>query len=109
MSQRTRVPTARATARIPVEDIRPVPTRGGRASFDYEKITGAGAGNLILWFVVIGLIAWCLLYALKPTVVQKVGLDGLPTGDADTGKTLLGALLIALIITLIIWLLRSCR
>jgi hypothetical protein len=76
---------------------------------DAPKPSSAIAANLLLWFVIIGLIAWFLLYALKPKIVQKVGLDGQPTGEADVGKSLLGALLIALVVVLLIWLLRASK
>jgi hypothetical protein len=76
---------------------------------DRQKTSSSIGANLLLWFVIIGLIAWFLLYALKPKIVQKVGLDGQPTGEADVGKSLLGALLIALVVVLIIWLLRASK
>lgn len=94
------------STRRPVSQLAPTtnPTMNGEGS---DK--SSTAAHLLLWFVIIGLISWFLLYALKPTVVQKVGPNGKATGEPDVGKSLLGALLIALVIVLIIWLIRASK
>lgn len=86
----------------PLSTLAPAPTYS-------SGVMGGGASNLLLWFVIISLLAWFLLYAFKPTVVQRVGPAGRPTGEADPGKALLGGLLIGLVIVLILWLLRAAR
>lgn len=74
---------------------------------------GLGAANLgsniLLWFVVVTVLAWILLYFLKPTAVQQTNAQGEPTGVADAGKSFIGALLIGLLVALVIWLVRSCK
>jgi hypothetical protein len=70
---------------------------------------GSGGGNILLWFIIVTLLAWLLLYFLRPTLVQKTNAQGQPTGVADAGKSFLGALLIGLLVALVIWLLRSCK
>lgn len=69
-----------------------------------------GWASLVLWFIIVAVIAWFVLYSLRPTWVQQRGADGLPTGQVDAGRVLLAAIVIALIIVLIVWLLRAnCR
>lgn len=88
----------------PISSLAPYPAA---ASASYMS---GGVANLILWFVIIAIVAWFLMYFLKwPTFVQKVDAQGQPTGVADAGKSLLAAVILALIIVLIIWLFRSSR
>lgn len=68
---------------------------------------GGSCGMFILWFVIIAVIAWLILYAIKPSVVQKVNAQNVHTGEPDPLKVLVGAILIAIIIVIIIWLFRS--
>lgn len=75
----------------------------------YGYNMSSGPANILLWFVILGLVFWGLLYWLNPTVVQTVAADGTPTGSADVVKALLGGVIIALIITLLIWLFRACQ
>lgn len=67
-----------------------------------------GVGSLILWFIIIAVIVWFILWALKPKAVQVLTPSGEPTGQLDAGKVLIASIIIALIIVLIIWLIRSC-
>lgn len=69
---------------------------------------GSGLGNLLLWFIVIAVIVWFILWALKPRAVQRLSPNGDATGEVDTGKVLIGAIVIALIIVVILWLFRAC-
>jgi heme/copper-type cytochrome/quinol oxidase subunit 2 len=66
-----------------------------------------GYGNnwwfYLFWFLVIGIIVWFLLFALKPDFVQKDDDDYNPTGEVDQGKVLLWAVIIALIAIFLIW------
>lgn len=99
------------TARASFQTPRPLGDLARDAQYqqDVNYYMGKGASNLLIWFVVLALIFWAVLYFFKPKVVQKVGLDGRPTGVSDVGKSLLGGLLIALLIVLIIWLFRACK
>lgn len=69
---------------------------------------GGGIGNLLLWFIIIAIIVWFILWALKPRIVQRIGPNGEPTGEIDAGKVLVASIIIALIIVIIIWLIRAC-
>ena len=72
------------------------------------KHGGTNWGQYLLWFIIIAVIAYLIMYALKPTWIQKTGANGQPTGEVDGGKTLIAALIAALVVTLIVWLVRSC-
>lgn len=62
-----------------------------------------GVGALIIWFFVIFIVTWLVLYALKPSLVMK------PNGkEVDTGRVLLGAAIISLVIIIIVWLFKGC-
>lgn len=61
----------------------------------------------LFWFLVVGLIFWFLLFALKPDFVQKDDHDGNPTGEVDQGKVLLWAVIIALIAVFLMWIFQS--
>lgn len=69
---------------------------------------GGGIGNLILWFLVIAVIVWFILWAWKPKAVQRLTPSGEPTGEVDPGRVLVASIIIALIIVVIIWLIKSC-
>ena len=64
---------------------------------------GGGVGALIVWFFIIFVVSWLVLYALKPSFVLKKG-----TREIDTGKVLLSAAIISLIIIILIWLIKGC-
>lgn len=57
----------------------------------------------LFWFLVIGIIVWFLLFALKPDFVQKTDDDDNATGEVDQGKVLLYAVVISLIAIFLIW------
>src|SRR5579884_3710067 len=61
-----------------------------------------GLGSFIFWFVIIAVIAWLVLYSVKPAWVLRPG-----TTEVDSGKVLWISILIALVIVIIIWLFRS--
>ena len=67
-----------------------------------------GTGNnwwfYLFWFLVIGIIVWFLLFALKPDFVQKEDDDSNATGEVDQGKVLLYAVIIALVAIFLVWL-----
>jgi len=58
----------------------------------------------LFWFLVIGVIVWFLLFALKPDFVQKEDHDNNKTGEVDQGKVLLWAVVISLIAVFLMWL-----
>lgn len=57
----------------------------------------------LFWFLVIGVIVWFLLFALKPDFVQKEDNNDNVTGEVDQGKVLLWAVIIALIAIFLCW------
>lgn len=69
---------------------------------------GWGIGNLILWFIIIAVIVWFILWALRPVAVQRLTPAGEPTGEVDAGKVLIASIIVALIIVVIIWLIKAC-
>lgn len=61
-------------------------------------------GHYLICFVVVTLIAWIVLYFLKPAFLQVPNPDGSLSGQVDTGKTLGTAVIIGLLAVLIVWL-----
>lgn len=75
----------------------------------YQSSYGKGGSwflNLVIWFIIIAVIIWFILVSTKPTWVQKYDENGVATGEVDQGKALLWAVIIALIVVVIIWLVR---
>ena len=77
-----------------------------------ENGSGSGYGGSfvwgLIWFIIIAIIVWLILIAVRPTWVQQVDpTTGLPNGVVDNGKAVLWAIFIALIIILVIWLLYA--
>lgn len=67
--------------------------------------TGSGwnwVAALIIWFIVFVIVFWIIYYSLRPAFVQQNG-----TATVDTGKVLLAAVLSALALILVIWLIRA--
>ncbi len=62
-----------------------------------------GFGVYLLWFIVIAVLIWLILYSLRPTWVVLED----DTTKVDSGRLLLAALIIAFIIVIIIWAVRS--
>lgn len=62
-----------------------------------------GFGVYLLWFIVIAVLIWLILYSLRPTWVV---VEDDPT-RVDSGRLLLAALIVAFIIVIIIWAVRS--
>lgn len=84
----------------------PLAERGYPGEYHYKL---QGNSHLLLWFIIIAVIAWILLWIWKPTALQNVGPNGVPTGEPNGWKVLIAAIIIALIIVLLIWLFRSHR
>src|ERR1700722_4405609 len=60
-------------------------------------------GHYLITFVVVTLVAWLILYFLKPAFLQTRNADGSLTGLSDTGKTLGTSVIIGLLAVLILW------
>ena len=65
--------------------------------------TGNNWWFYLFWFLVIGIIVWFLLFALKPDFVQKEDEEDNPTGEVDQGKVLLWAVIISLVSIFLVW------
>lgn len=59
--------------------------------------------SFILGFIIIAVIIALLLAAAKPNWVQNTDQDGQPDGSVNAGKVILWAVVVALFIILIIW------
>jgi uncharacterized membrane protein YhaH (DUF805 family) len=60
---------------------------------------------LLLWFIVFVVLFWLIFYSLRPGFCSKRDSE-----EIDTGKVLLGAILAALALIIIIWLIACvCR
>ena len=58
-------------------------------------------GALLLWFIVFIVLFWLIYYSLKPSFVLQTG-----SNQVDTAKVLLAAVISALILIIIIWLIK---
>jgi hypothetical protein len=59
-------------------------------------------GALILWFIIFTVLFWLIYYSLKPSFVLQTD-----SNQVDTGKVLLAAVISALILVIIIWLIKA--
>jgi hypothetical protein len=59
-------------------------------------------GALILWFIVFTVLFWLIYYSLKPAFVLQND-----SNQVDTAKVLLAAVISALILVIIIWLIKA--
>jgi hypothetical protein len=61
-------------------------------------------GWAVLWFIIIAVIVWLIVYSLRPTWALN------EDGELDTGKVLLAAIVIALIIVIVLYIIyAACR
>jgi len=68
--------------------------------------------NLLLWFIIIAVVIWLILYALKPTFVLKTTNEGgtnVVTNEIDQTKAIGISIVVSLIIVIIIYILRTPR
>jgi hypothetical protein len=63
--------------------------------------TWSWVGALILWFIIFTVLFWLIFYSLKPSFVLQND-----SNQIDTSKVLLSALIAALILVIIIWLIK---
>src|SRR3989338_1526258 len=59
-------------------------------------------GALILWFIIFTVLFWLIYYSLKPSFVLQTD-----SNQVDTAKVLLGAVISALILVILIWLIKA--
>ena len=59
-------------------------------------------GALILWFIIFTVLFWLIYYSLKPSFVLQTD-----SNQVDTAKVLLAAVISALILVIIIWLIKA--
>lgn len=59
-------------------------------------------GALILWFIIFTVLFWLIFYSLKPSFVLQTN-----SNQVDTAKVLLAAVIAALILVIIIWLIKA--
>ena len=96
------------TRNVPLSSL--APTGGDVTVINTEPRRTGNFTNLILWFILIFLAAYALLYATKPSWVQRTdALTGRPNGERDQGKLIFWSLILALVITLIIYIVYSRR
>lgn len=63
--------------------------------------TWSWLGALVLWFVIFTLLFWLIYYSLQPSFVLQSD-----SNQVDTAKVLLAAVISALILVLIVWLIK---
>jgi len=84
---------------------KPCPTKDKCAdpcSTGYGMVYGWGwLGALILWFIIFTVLFWLIFYSLKPSFVLQND-----SNQVDTSKVLLAAVIAALILVIIIWLIK---
>lgn len=68
----------------------------------YGGSWGGMGWGLLVWFFILFLLAWFVLWAVRPESAQKKDSKGYATGEVDGGKILVGALLIALIVIFVV-------
>ena len=59
---------------------------------------------VLFWFAVFLILTWYLLYVFKPDFVQKKDANDNVTGELDAARLFWISVLIALVITVIMWL-----
>ena len=74
-------------------------------SYGYGGYGGGYWAWYILIFIIIVVIVWLILSAFRPTWVQTTDENGDPTGELDAGKSILWAIIIALGICILLWIL----
>jgi uncharacterized BrkB/YihY/UPF0761 family membrane protein len=57
-------------------------------------------GAALLWFIVFTVLFWLVYYSLKPSYVLE------DDGQVDTAKVLLAAVITAILLLIIVWLIK---
>ena len=71
-----------------------------------QSIVSGNFVNLLLWFLIIAAVVFFILYLLKPDMVQRRDAVGIPTGEVDSSKALIGAIIVAIIIVFVIYIFK---
>lgn len=61
--------------------------------------------TLVIWFFVFFILTFIVLYAWKPDGVQKYNKRGNPTGEVDAWKVVAASFVIAVLFTLVVFVL----
>jgi hypothetical protein len=77
------------------------PPRNPNAGYDMSYGWG-WLGALILWFIIFTVLFWLIFYSLKPSFVLQSD-----SNQVDTAKVLLAAVIAALILVIVIWLIKA--
>lgn len=67
----------------------------------YENSSWAWLGGLVLWFIIFTVLFWLIFYSLRPSFVLQSD-----SNQVDTAKVLLAAVIAALILVIVIWLIK---
>lgn len=67
---------------------------------------GMAAGGIFGW-IILTVIIWLVIVAVKPEWAQKKDCRNKCNGEVDYGRALLGAIVIAFIICLIVWVIAA--
>lgn len=73
-----------------------------------SSFVGNSCWAWIIAFIILWAFIALILYLAKPSMIMKIGEDGKPTIEIDNWKLFWISLVIAIIVALIIWALRSC-
>ena len=64
--------------------------------------------TFLLWFIFIAVIAFLILYAWKPEILQQTDSRNNPTGEVDGVKVLVASLIVSSVVTFIIFIIYVC-
>lgn len=87
-----------------------IPLKGAPTEHPAPKVDSYQGYNwawALIAFIILVIIIWLILWAVKPTWVQQTDPAGNCTGEIDNGKAFLWAVAIALVIVIIVWLIRA--
>jgi len=73
-------------------------------SEEYHKRSrkyGGWLGTLVLWFLVFAVLFWILIFSFAPGFVLN------DNGQINTGKVMLSAVIAALILIIIVWIIKA--
>lgn len=72
---------------------------------------GYGYGGMAAWgifgWIILAIIIWLIIIAVKPEWAQKKDCHNKCGGEVDFGRALLGAIVISFIIIIIIWVIAA--
>jgi hypothetical protein len=83
------------------ECVVPEPVCEEPCGYNYSHAMGWLA-VIIIWFVILTVLFWIIFYSLRPEWVLN------SDGSVNTGKVLLAAVITAIVIIIIIWLIKAC-